>query len=134
MKLVLEEFIHTNLPKGYTPYYIYLIMHHNIEIGRLVYRLGDDEEHIFDGHIAYTIEEAYRGHHYAYEACLLLDDMIHRDHYIITCDPNNIASYKTIIKLGAKYIETKTIPPHLKKFYTKEEKEKMIFIWKGRNS
>ncbi|MCD7809047.1 MAG: GNAT family N-acetyltransferase [Erysipelotrichaceae bacterium] len=131
MELVLEEFIDNNLPQGYTPYYIYLIMLNHIEIGRLVYRLGDDEEHMFDGHIAYTIEEEYRGHYYAYQACLLLDEMVHRDHYMITCDPSNKASYKTIMKLGAQYIETKTIPPQLKKFYTKEEKEKMIFIWKG---
>ena len=35
---------------------------------------GSNEERYYDGHICYTIEKEYRGHHYSKDACLLLFD------------------------------------------------------------
>lgn len=130
MKLKLQEYVHENLPKGFTPYYIYSMIVNDEEVGRITVRVGSDLEHYYDGHIGYTVFEEYRGHHYAYLGCLLLKNMIEFDHLIITCDPHNKASQRTIEKLGCQYIETKTIPQHLKKFFDKNEKEKMIYIWK----
>jgi tagatose 1,6-diphosphate aldolase len=132
MKLVLDEFIHENLLPGFTPYFIYRIFVDDQEVGTCVFRLGDDQEHEFDGHIAYTIEEPFRGHGYAYQACLLLKKKMKQegyDHVIITCDPDNIASKKTILKLGGLYQGTKAVPAALKKFFTPEEKLKEIYIW-----
>ena len=44
----------------------------HIEVGRIVLREGSNEERYYDGHIGYTIEKEYRGHHYSKDACLLL--------------------------------------------------------------
>lgn len=129
MKLELMEYVKDHLPQGFSPYYIYNMIVANQEVGRLVLREGTDDERYFDGHIAYSVYEEYQGHYYAYQGCLLLKEYIHQDHVIITCDPMNLASLKTIQKLGCEYIETKVIPAHLRKFFTKEEHEKMIFKW-----
>ena len=129
MKLVLLEYVQNDLPSGFTPYRIFSIQVHHVEVGKIVLRDGSDQEHYFDGHIGYTIDEEYRGHHYAYEACLLLQDYIERDHVIITCDPDNTPSLKTIEKLGSVYMESKVIPTHLKKMFTPEEKVKRIYQW-----
>ena len=129
MELVILEEVKDHLPAGFDPYTIFLIMADNNEVGRLVLRSGDETARYFDGHIGYTIDEDYRGHHYAYQACLLLKQYVSEKSLIITCDPDNIASKKTIEKLGCEYIETKPIPSSLKKFFNKDEKEKCIYRW-----
>lgn len=129
MKLVLLEDVRTHLPRGFMSYQIYGIYVKKQEVGRLVYREGTDEQRYYDGHIAYHIEEQYRGHHYAYYACLLLKENISKDHLIITCDPYNMASIKTIEKLNSEYLETKKIPASWKRYFTKDEKEKRIYRW-----
>ena len=130
MQLELFEYVDKDLPKGFAPYYIYNMIVNGVEVGRLVLREGSDEERYYDGHIGYHVYEEYRGHGYAYQACLELRRILDLDHLIMTCDPVNIASRKTIEKLNCKYIETKTIPNHLRKLFGKDEKEKMIYIWK----
>lgn len=132
MRLEYVEYVKEGLPKGFVPYTIYQMMVDGIEVGRLVLRDGTDEECYYDGHIGYTVYEEYRGHHYSYQACLLLKEMVQRDHLLITCDPMNVASKKIIQRLGCQYIETKSIPSKLKKFFTKDEVEKEIYIWKMR--
>lgn len=129
MKLQLLEYVHQNLPEGFTPYFIYLILVDDQEVGRLTFREGTIQEHYYDGHIGYHIEEEYRGHHYAYDACLLLQQELQFHQVILTCDPDNLASLRTIEKLKARYLETKTIPSSQRRFFAKNEKEKMIFIW-----
>lgn len=128
--LELLEFVRMPLKKQCRPYYIFSILVQKNEVGRLVFRLGSDKDHEFSGHIGYTIEEAYRGHHYAYEACRTLIPFMKKmgyHHVIITCDPTNIASRKTIEKLPVHYLGTKPIPRHLRKQYEKHEIEKRIY-------
>ncbi|MGX8680308.1 MAG: GNAT family N-acetyltransferase, partial [bacterium] len=113
MELLLEDYIKENLPPLFTPYRLYGIYVGNQRVGVLTLRDGSDEEHLYDGHIGYHIDEAYRGHHYAYQACLLLKSELQQfgfHHVLITCDPNHIASIKTIEALGGIYLDTKTIP------------------------
>ena len=130
MELVILEEVKDNLPVGFDPYTIFLIMVDDNEVGRLVLRSGDEYSRYYDGHIGYTIDEEYRGHNYAYQACLLLKEYVKEDTLIITCDPNNIASKKTIEKLGCEYIETKPVPASLKKYFSKDELEKCIYRWR----
>lgn len=129
MELVLIEDVKNHLPQGFDPYRIYSMVVSHKEVGRLVLREGSDEKRYYDGHIGYQVYEEFRGHHYAYEACLLIQKIVTQDHLIITCDPHNIASLKTIEKLGCVYLETKPIPTSLQKFFTKEEKVKNIYRW-----
>lgn len=132
MELLLDEFVKEDLQPGFTPYFIYQMIVAGAEVGTLVFRTGSDTEHYYDGHIAYTVEEAYRGHHYAYQGCLLLKEEIRKmgyDHVLITCDPNNVASRKTILKLGGTYMETVPIPKAQRKFFNTKEKIKEIYRW-----
>ncbi len=83
-------------------------------VGYIDLRFGDSEELYYAGNVGYRIQEGYRGHGFAYEACLLLFQ-IAKDQYqmqslIITCSPDNVASRKTIEKLGGTLIETVEVP------------------------
>lgn len=118
--------------KDWSPYYIFsiYIKGKNEEIGRIVFRLGDDREHEYAGHIGYSIEKCYQGHYYAYKACKSLLPFIKSQgysHVLITCSPENIASKKTIEKLGCHFLGMKTIPHHLRKNFAVGETEKCIY-------
>jgi len=66
----------------------------------------------FGGHIGHEVDEPYRGHHYAARSCRLLLPLIRAldiNPVIITCDPGNIASAKTIESLGAELRATKEV-------------------------
>ena len=86
MRLELLSYENTNLLPGWKPYFIYLIMVDHQEVGRIVLREGNSLERYYDGHIGYSIEEKYRGHHYS--SCLLYtsdaaDDLIGVDIIIV---------------------------------------------------
>ena len=132
MKLELMEEVRDGLPKGFVPYTLYSMIVNGEEVGRLTLRHGSDDECYYDGHIGYTVFEEYRGHHYSYEGCLLLKEIVDCDHLIVTCDPKNSTSQKIIQRLGCEYIETRTIPKNMKKFFASDEFEKEIYIWKIR--
>ena len=130
MKLELLTYEKENLPRGWKPYYIYLIMVDHIEVGRIVLREGSNEERYYDGHIGYTIEKEYRGHHYSKDACLLLFDKAKEKGFkqlMITCSPDNIASRKIIESLPFKYLETKEVPACLKKDFDQGDYIKRIY-------
>ena len=136
MKLELLTYEKENLPRGWKPYYIYLIMVDHIEVGRIVLREGSNEERYYDGHIGYTIEKEYRGHHYSKDACLLLFDKAKEKGFkqlMITCSPDNIASRKIIESLPFKYLETKEVPACLKKDFDQGDyiKEYIVWIWRS---
>lgn len=133
MHLVEEIYIDKDLPNGWKPYYIYAIIVDDTLVGKVTLRCGSSEEHDIDGHVGYTIDPPYRGHHYAYQAMLLIKEIAKEKGYlelIITCNPDNIASKKTILKLNATYIETKKIPTSMKKYFDQEEIEKQIYVLK----
>ena len=118
MKLELLTYEKENLPCGWKPYYIYLIMVDHIEVGRIVLREGSNEERYYDGHIGYTVEPEFRGHYYAYQGVQLIKPIALKlgfKELIITCSPNNLASKKTILKLQAQYLETVEIPKNIGK-------------------
>jgi predicted acetyltransferase len=85
------------------------------DFGYLNIRIGNTE-HVrhFAGHIGYAIEQAHRGHGYAAQACLAVARFV-RTLYpetILTTDPGNRASIRTLEKLGAVFIEELRVPPH----------------------
>jgi predicted acetyltransferase len=103
------------------------------KIGKIDLRLTVEGDMYYYGHIGYNISRPYRGNHYAYEACLLLF-AIARDEFglselIITCSPDNVASYKTLTKLGGELIEKVKVPKG-HPLYTIGETEKYIFRYK----
>ena len=130
MELIKQAYVE-DLPQGWKPYYIFIIQVNNEEVGKIVLREGTIEQRYYDGHIGYSVEPQYRGHNYAYQAVIKLKKIAKRlgfEQLVITCSPDNIASKKTIRKLNAKYLETKTIPPEYQKDFRDDERVKEIYI------
>ncbi len=131
MELIKQAYVNKDLPQGWEPYYIFIIQVNNEEVGKIVLREGTIEQRYYDGHIGYSVEPQYRGHNYAYQAVIKLKKIAKRlgfEQLVITCSPDNIASKKTIKKLNAKYLETKTIPPEYQKDFRDDERVKEIYI------
>ena len=83
-----------------------------------------------DLHIGYRIEEAYRGHHYAAKACMLLFQLAKKhgmDHLFITCNPDNWPSRKTLEYLKGELLEIAELPEDNNMRVEKGETEKCIF-------
>ncbi|MEQ1824177.1 MAG: GNAT family N-acetyltransferase [Fimbriimonadaceae bacterium] len=102
--------------QGLVPYYHFKVVNqHEMVVGHVNLRVGDTD-HITQiaGHIGYTIIERFRGNGYAYQGCMALAPFAKTlfEHVIITCNPDNWASIKTIERLGARYLETIEVPKH----------------------
>ena len=99
-------------------------------IGRCELRLGMNDELYYLGQVGYNVRPRYRGHHYAYYATRLLF-RVARENFgmnelYITCSPDNIPSYKTLMKLEGELLETADVPAsHF--LYEQDEKVKCIF-------
>lgn len=103
--------------------------HNNQHIGYCDLRVGHNESLYYYGNIGYRILPGFRGHGYAYKACLLLFKVARQlgMHYlIITASPENIPSVKTCEKLDGKYIETVDVPAW-HPLYSMNEKVKNIY-------
>jgi tagatose 1,6-diphosphate aldolase len=79
-------------------------------MGDIDLRVGLTEKlKMMGGHIGYEVYEPYRGHRYATRSCRLLLPFARKlgiETVLITCDPQNIPSVKTIEALGAELIKT----------------------------
>ena len=101
--------------KGHSPMYEYRITLHGSEvpIGGINLRVGSGPSFLTSGHIGYGVEEAHRGHHYAARACLLIGEVALRHGLtplLITCAPENIASRRTLERLGGKLLGIYDVP------------------------
>ena len=116
-----------------TVYYDILLHNTNLKVGSIDLRMTVEGDMYYYGHIGYNIIRCFRGHNYAYRACLVLFDIaryeFNMDELIITCSPENIASYKTLMKLGGELIELVEVPKnhHL---YAIGENRKYIFRYR----
>lgn len=111
-------------------YYDICLHRGKMKIGECDLRLGMNEELYYAGNIGYRIFDGWRGHHYAYEACLLLFEIAktqyHMTELILTCSPENTASHKTLEKLGGTLVATVDVPAwHW--LYKRGEKIKEIY-------
>ena len=114
IKLVLERTAEGDPVKNWVPAYYFSICDLNgTKMGSCDLRIGYNERLYYGGNIGYGIEEAYRGHHYAGKACLLLFELARKhemDYLIITCNPNNHASQKTCEYAGGTLLEIAELP------------------------
>ena len=97
------------------PFYWYEIIPKEINkpVGKISIRLGNNYHSYYNGHIGYEVDEEYRGNGYSYHAAKLVLPVAKAygmDCIYLVCDEDNVASYKTIEKLGAKFVE-KIVPP-----------------------
>jgi predicted acetyltransferase len=84
------------------------------EIGRVNLRIGSTP-HVerYAGHIGYGVHAAFRGHHYAARSVKLLLPVARSlgiDPLWITCDPENMASRRSLEIAGAEMIEIVDVP------------------------
>ena len=135
--LFFENTISADKERGFVPVYRFGIMNSNNErVGHISFKIGDTEhivQHV--GHIGYKIEEKHRGHSYAAKACIAIQKFISEYYYeiILTCNPDNIPSIKTIEKIGAKFINQIELPKD--SILRKERKEnyKNRYSWEITN-
>jgi predicted acetyltransferase len=100
-------------------------------IGKIDIRIGNNENLYYGGHIGYSVNEEYRGNHYAAKAVLLLRKVAHAhdmEKLMITCNPDNIASRKTCEYVGANLLAIIDVPES-NDMYQRGEKEKCIYEW-----
>ena len=114
-------------------YYDVLRKEDNEKVGSIDLRLTVEGDMYYYGHIGYNIMKQYRGHSYAYYACKVLfkiaREEFNMDELIITCSPDNIPSYKTLMKLDGELIELAQVPKN-HTLYLLGETSKYIFKYR----
>jgi tagatose 1,6-diphosphate aldolase len=89
-------------------YHFRILTHDRQEAGHINFRVGDTEHiRLFAGHLGFAINEPFRGRGWAGQACRALAPFVRTIYntVIMTCDPDNLASRRTIEKLGAQFLE-----------------------------
>jgi len=114
------------------PYYHFRILAGAHDVGHINLRIGESE-HVLKvvGHVGYGIRRRYRGKHYALLACQALAPFARTiaSEIIITCDPANHASRRTIERLiGGRRGETVSVPP-ADPHYRRGARTKLRFRW-----
>lgn len=114
IQLKLEKTVEGNEEKDWVPAYHFAICNNEgTKMGVCDLRIGHNDKLYYGGNIGYSIEEEYRGNHYAAEACLLLFKLAKKhnlEYVIITCNPDNIASRKTCEYAGGELLEIVELP------------------------
>ncbi len=83
------------------------------QAGQISLRLGESAGVYYFVHIGYHVDPPWRGRHWALRACRLLVPLLRQcgaGSVVITCDPDNIPSKKTIEALGAVLERTVDVP------------------------
>lgn len=133
LMLVLNRVLGKHEALEKVPAYLFDITRHNGQrIGQIDIRLGTTEALVrYGGQIGYGIDKPFRGHGYAYQACLLLKSVALEmgfEELWITCNPDNIASIKTCEKLGAQYVERVTVP-FGSELWFRGDRAKVRYLW-----
>ena len=85
------------------------------ELGTIRLRVGDSRHVVmYAGHVGYSVKERHRGHRYAGRALQLLLPVARRfglDPLWVTCDPENVASRRTMERIGARLVEEVDVRP-----------------------
>ncbi len=119
---------------GVPAVYYDILRHSDKEkVGTTDLRLSIEGDMYYYGNIGYNILPSYRGNYYAYYACRLLFLIAKKEfdmnELIITCSPENKASYKTLKKLNGELIELVEVPKN-HYLYLQGEKTKYIFRYR----
>jgi tagatose 1,6-diphosphate aldolase len=83
-------------------------------VGSVALRIGDTPDIVqYIGHVGYNVFPPARGHHFAERATRLILPLA-KAHNVrpvwITCNPTNIASRRTIERLGATFVDVVPLP------------------------
>ncbi len=99
--------------------------------GTISLRIGTtDRVVLYAGQVGFSVEPEFRGRHLAERAVRLLLPLAARhglDPLWITCNPDNVASRRTIERLGAAYVETVDLAPDYDRYVSRGERHKLRF-------
>jgi tagatose 1,6-diphosphate aldolase len=115
LELVLTRTVEADPIKRHVPMYEFDLRHisRRVAMGKIRLRIGSALALRYPGHIGYEVRQRFRGRRYAARSCQLLLPLAHA-HGLkavwLTVDPKNIPSQKTCQIVGARYIETVSIP------------------------
>ena len=133
VRVIFDRITEGDDSRGFVPGYRFKITNkQEEEVGHLNFRVGDTEHvRLAAGHIGYEVNKQYRGNGYAGDACMALAPFVSEisGEVIITTDPDNIASIRTIERIGATYLDEVDVPqndPH----YLRGSKRKRRYHWK----
>lgn len=102
------------------------------EMGSCDLRVGMSAPIPYAGHIGYRIYAPYRGHHYAEHAARLLLHFaceLGMPEVIITCDPDNMASRRTLERLGGRFLAVVDVPEE-SPCYQAGDRQKCQFVYR----
>ena len=111
-------------------YYFDICLPDGTKAGHCDLRIGHNDKTYIGGNIGYSVDEPFRGHHYAARACALLFRQARKhqmEHLIITCDPDNRASARTCELAGGTYLETTPIPEDNEMY---AEGKRRVMVWR----
>ena len=132
VKIVFDQVTQGDKRRGFVPGYRFTIFNaREDEVGHLNFRVGTSE-HVEKaaGHIGFEIFERYRGNRYAGDACLALAPWVAEVsvRVLITVDPGNQGSIRTIERLGADFLDEVAVPegdPH----WLRGSFRKLRYLW-----
>ena len=114
IKLVTDRLSEGDPAKNWVPaYHFFICDRRENRMGVCDLRIGYNDNLYYGGHIGYSVDAPYRGHHYAAKACRLLFSLAKRHgmtYLYITCDPGNLPSRKTCEALGGELLEIAALP------------------------
>jgi tagatose 1,6-diphosphate aldolase len=132
VRLRLVRIVPGDASRGLVPFYHFRILAADErDAGHINFRVGDTE-HVRHcaGHIGFEINESFRGRRFAFQACQAIAPFVRLiyDAVILTCDPDNPASIRTIERLGAGFIDEVAVPPH-DPHYERGSRSKKRYRW-----
>lgn len=117
---------------GFVPGYHFKIFNDAGELAGHVNIRWQDTDHVqfASGHIGYEVCEPFRGNRFALKACQALQPWLPavREQFLITVDPDNLPSIRTIEALGADFLDEIDVPkgdPH----FRRGSKRKKRYLW-----
>lgn len=117
IRLVPKSRDEPNNEKGHAPRYGFSIIHiqDNRDIGVVYLAIHPESSRgqYLAGHLSYGVDRRYKGHYYAAQACILMKPVALAHglrRLFIGSGNDNIASRKTILKLGARPITRDDVP------------------------
>ncbi|MBK1881959.1 GNAT family N-acetyltransferase [Luteolibacter pohnpeiensis] len=118
--------------RGFVPYFHFrIIAADGSDVGHINFRVGDTEHvRVCAGHVGFEIAESFRGHGYALQACRAIAPFVRSvcEAVTITCDPDNLASRRTIERLDAQFVDEVAVPAH-DPHYQRGSRTKRRYRW-----
>jgi len=133
IKLVKKSHDQPDEKQGNAPRYGFSVVHikNDEEIGVIYFAVDFSRRQYLRGHVSYGISPTYAGHNYAMKACKLIKPVALAHGFrrlLIGSGCDNIASRKTIEKLGALPVTMNDVPDEDVLLCLKAEKIDM-YVW-----